>query len=284
MLTDLRIYCYDKKKVNDVSAIIKDCSDPSLAWVIERHYAEMIQTFGESIEDGYMIKVVSSIPDSTFNGVWATNLNPANVDDKIRETKRFFDSIGNTHWRWRVTLTSKPSNLGERLEAQGFTRVGEGSPGMAINLSSMKDDFPKPPNFVVKHVEDSETYKTYLDVLFRSFGFPEAIALAGRDVGLKAGIPSFPPRRAYIGYLEGKPVATSYLFLRLGVAGIYCVGTLPEARGKGIGTEMTLAPLREAADIGYKVGILQSTKMGFGVYRRIGFETYCQIVSYKPPV
>jgi predicted acetyltransferase len=64
------------------------------------------------------------------------------------------------------------------------------------------------------------------------------------------------------------------------VAGIYCVATTPEARGKGIGAEMTLVPLLEARAMGYKIGILQSSKMGEGVYRRLGFGEYGRLASY----
>jgi hypothetical protein len=44
--------------------------------------------------------------------------------------------------------------------------------------------------------------------------------------------PDFPVRN-YLEYVEGKPVSASTVFYGRGVAGIYCVATLPEARGKG---------------------------------------------------
>jgi ribosomal protein S18 acetylase RimI-like enzyme len=41
--------------------------------------------------------------------------------------------------------------------------------------------------------------------------------------------------RTYLALLDGKPVGTSQLFLSEGVAGIYNVTVLPEARHQGIG-------------------------------------------------
>jgi len=40
---------------------------------------------------------------------------------------------------------------------------------------------------------------------------------------------------------------------------------VPEARGKGIGTQMSLYPLKDGLDAGYKLGVLHSTDMGYSI-------------------
>jgi ribosomal protein S18 acetylase RimI-like enzyme len=57
-----------------------------------------------------------------------------------------------------------------------------------------------------------------------------------------------------------------------GLAGIYCVATLPAERGKGLGAHVTAEALRRAHAMGYRVGILQSSAAGHTIYLRLGFE------------
>ena len=75
-------------------------------------------------------------------------------------------------------------------------------------------------------------------------------------------------------------MGTSFVFYEAGVAGIYNVTTLEQARGKGIGTAITLAPLNEAKNLGYQIGILQSSDMALNMYKQMGFKEYCQMEWY----
>tara|TARA_B100000809_G_C14973164_1_gene471688 strand:+ start:441 stop:830 length:390 start_codon:yes stop_codon:yes gene_type:complete len=85
----------------------------------------------------------------------------------------------------------------------------------------------------------------------------------------------------YIAYINGKPVATSSVFYGGGVAGIYNVATLPSARGKGIGTTVTLQALIDTAvNTHYKHAVLLSSDMGKSVYESIGFKSFCDMSKY----
>jgi len=79
------------------------------------------------------------------------------------------------------------------------------------------------------------------------------------------------PWRLYVGYMDGKAVATNLAYNGGGVTGLFCIGTIPEYRGRGIGTAITLAPLYDARDEGYQYGVLFASEFGMPVYERIGF-------------
>lgn len=76
-------------------------------------------------------------------------------------------------------------------------------------------------------------------------------------------------------------MATSSLFFAAGVTGVYCVSAVERARRRGIGAAVTLAALHEAKNLGYSDGVLGSSEMGYGVYRRLRFEEYCRIGLYE---
>jgi len=85
----------------------------------------------------------------------------------------------------------------------------------------------------------------------------------------------------YLGRLAGEPVATATSFFGAGVAGIYFICIVERVRRRGIGAAVTLTALQEARDLGYTVGVLGSSEMGYPVYRRLGFEEYCRIELYE---
>jgi ribosomal protein S18 acetylase RimI-like enzyme len=71
-----------------------------------------------------------------------------------------------------------------------------------------------------------------------------------------------------------------------GVAGIYWVGTMPAARGKGLAELCTRAAGNAGFDMGARVASLQASVMGEPVYRRMGYievTRYPWVVRFEPP-
>jgi GNAT superfamily N-acetyltransferase len=84
-------------------------------------------------------------------------------------------------------------------------------------------------------------------------------------------LPDEPVPLRWIGRIGGTVVATSRVSIGAGVAGLYAISTLPAHRGRGYGRAMTLAALRAAASLGHRIGVLQASEKGLGVYKRLGF-------------
>ena len=269
--------------------IIEDCSDPNLAKALETNWYGVVAQWAstpprEIYEDRYLKRVFTGVPSPSRNRVFLTHLTPDNLDEKIRETIQYFKSR-EMPFSWWVGPTSKPLDLGHHLENHGLTHESStrtGRPCMAVELESLNEGLPKPSGLTIELVEDVETLRNWALILVVGFGGTETSDSIRYwfDLESKLGFDRPLKRYRYIGYLNGEPVATALIFLGAGVAGIYAVATVPEARRMGIGTEMTLKPLKEARDMGYRVGVLGSSEMGYGVYRRLGFEEYWKMSVY----
>lgn len=86
--------------------------------------------------------------------------------------------------------------------------------------------------------------------------------------------------KLFVGYLDKKPVSTSSCFLAEGIAGIFDVITLESARGKGIGTAMTHAAMKEGQINGYSLASLSATNSAKYVYQKMGFEPLSEMGVY----
>ena len=63
-------------------------------------------------------------------------------------------------------------------------------------------------------------------------------------------------------------------------ARVFFVTTHPSCRGRGIGTAMTAAALRDAARCGSRRASLESTRAGVGIYTRLTFEPVSAVSVY----
>ena len=225
-----------------------------------------------------MTRVATGIPYGMWNCVVHTRLEPGTADRQIQNTIAYF---GSRHlpMQWYVGPASRPVDLGERLKAQGLVHEGD-SPGMAVDLAKLNEDLVVPSGLEIRRVEDVGNLRNFVHILATVFAFPDSCQKPVFDVESSLGFAPDSPYQRYIGLLKRKPVATSAVYLLSGVVGVYWIATLPEERGKGIGSAMTLFPLQEARSSGYRVGILHSSSKGLGVYRRLRFKEFCKIGFY----
>jgi len=200
------------------------------------------------------------------------------VEERIDEVQAFCNRNEAPLW-WFVFPDTRPLDLGDRLKARGWN-LYEMDPGMALNLANLMDDREGPEGLTVERVMDPESMRLFFRIWAEGYPLPKEMAEIWAEGAIELDLTEESPIKHYIGYLDGKPVATAWLSLGAGVAGLYGVVTLPEARGRGIGTEMTLVPLREAKAEGYHVATLLATKLGGGIYRRLGFKEYFMPVVY----
>jgi len=262
---------------------LEDLSEPALVRAIEINLFELFTTFrrwpqAEVHDDPDMLWTITNVAFPLFNSVLRARLELHNIEAVIEATLRRYKAR-NVPMLWWTGPTTRPENLGAYLKAHGL--VEGDSTGMAVDLQALNENLDRPPGLEVELVNDDESLQKWSEILTAAFPMPEFVARTMFDFCSVLGFGKASPMRNYCGRLKGELVATSSLFLGADAAGIWNVATMPNARGKGVGAAMTLEPLCEARALGYRVGILISSQLGVGVYRKLGFRQYCKIGQYS---
>jgi ribosomal protein S18 acetylase RimI-like enzyme len=273
-----------------MSKIFRSLTDPDLLPAIDANFGEEIGCFGRSLF-GAELHVD---PEVTWfrlgrhnpNGILHNNFAQKDADAihaSIKQLISYFQRHGIHEISWRVGPATQPTHFETYLQAHKFQhrftthcltlQIPEEIPASLAP--------PCSPNIAVTEVLDVASLRIKSDV--ERDGFESSIR-AGEQYYQTYLFHGFGPgteRRHYIGWLQEKPVAVSALLLHAGIAGIYGVTTLPEARRQGIGTLMTTYVLHEARKAGYAIAVLSSTPMSHAIYQRLGFEERCQIEHYS---
>jgi ribosomal protein S18 acetylase RimI-like enzyme len=81
-----------------------------------------------------------------------------------------------------------------------------------------------------------------------------------------------PHVHAAVAYLDDAPVSGALILVSHGIAGVYFVGSVEAARGRGLAEAVT----RHVTNLGFDLGAtnvqLQASHMGEPIYRRMGYE------------
>ena len=263
--------------------MIEDTTSGELLAALESNMVAFWSAYGRAT--GGALQATSSvvwfytgIQVPLFNGVLSARLKPDDVKATFDDLQAKIDEQG-APALWWIGPQAKPDNLGSLLEQFGLQPAGE-VPGMAFDLAMMDDRPETISDFAIEQVDGAERQALWARIAGVGTGFPDAATGAMVRIETTLSDPQYKAQQRYIGFLNGIPAATSALVLDSGVAGISAVATLPEARRKGIGRLMTVAPLLEARQMGYRVGILQASSMGYRIYNQIGFRDVCKYRLY----
>lgn len=260
--------------------ILTDLTSAALSAAIKHNLYAFFRSFGPpAAENGAdaagVFRWQTAVPHPWFNGLLCSQPPTPAAADAIARAGAAFQARGIRSWTLWLTPELDPGAWSPLLLSRGF-HFDDSTPGMAIDLAAL------PPaeagELSIEPVEDAAALAVWTATFVRGYGLPEALQAPFQDLLANLGLGL--PVRHYLGRLAGQPVAASSLFLGAGVAGLYNVATVPEARGRGFGTALTLAPLHAARGLGYRAGILQASALGYGVYARLGFQHRCQMEHF----
>ena len=219
-------------------------------------------------EESDVFYLSSAAPVFYFNSVFDARFNE-NVNERIDSAKDFFRHRGRLSFTWHISPSSRPENLSEMLVARGGELL-ESMPYLVVRLEDVPRDFPSPASFSCQSVRTHEMLAAWTSIYCGARGYGESSDQLFK-VFADLDLTETSPLQLILGYLGDDPVATYSVFIDGEIAGLYSLSTLPEARGYGIGTAISVAAADLAIEYGCQTAMLLSEHPSRNICKRLGF-------------
>ncbi len=225
---------------------------------------------GELREVGGVFAFVTGLPISLFNGCVVVEPTTA------PELDAALTWIAERGLPYQVFIDEERApGLANVPLARGLKRELRPYPGMTLHPVP---ESPLPaPGVTVVPVTPANLAE-HLDVRVASGVPPE---LAGRLYS--EAFAADPNVQLFTARLEGRAVGAAAAIRTGNVSGVYAVGTLPVARRRGVGTAATWAAVAAGRAWGCDTVVLQSSEIGYSIYRAMGFRTVVPYADFKRP-
>lgn len=206
---------------------------------------------GEIRSERPVFAFVTGLPIPLFNGCVVTDVPTA------MQLRMALEWLSGRRVPYQVSIVEElVPDLHEVVATQGLARDPAPYPGMVLH------PIPEPPDPAPGVTVTPGIERGLADYLPRSFA-------SDSDV------------RVFTARLDGRPVGTSIVIRTGEVAGVYGVGTVPEARGRGVGTAASWAAVAAGRAWGCDTIVLQATEMGLPIYERMGFRTVVRYITFS---
>lgn len=224
--------------------------------------------------NGYIIYSIGvDTPDTHLNG--GLCLDDEYADEMVKKAEEFFGELGFRYSFW--VRGHDNEKLESILKHKGYKPSRQpGSAGMIIHEKINSVELPK--GYRIKEVKSQSEIDDFIPIIKESFDKEEIVVnkmFSSKEVLIAPNIKSF------IIYNDNIPVSSAITVLSSEVAGIYYVGTLESERGKGIGSYMVRISTNKGFDEGKSAVILQASKIGESLYKKIGYKTITHYRTYK---
>ena len=167
---------------------------------------------------------------------------------------------------WTVWVHESDARTQSMLAHSGHVLDGEPM-GQARDLQAIE-----PPADGELELARSPTPADFDPVIWAAYGW----------TGFGKALPAFPDHlHPYLALHEGHAAACLGIFDHAGDAEVQFVGTIPDARGRGLATKLMRRALVDARERGCTTTTLQATQMGQPVYSRLGYRDYGRVQMWE---
>lgn len=187
------------------------------------------------------------------------------------EATSFFESLGRTFIVW---VPSTAASLLAEAASRRWSTTGDPTPAMVVAGPIGGDDARR-----VELATTDDSFDVFGDLCERGYEQPGMAWLMAHQQSYRASDSFW-----HIGFDGDVPVCAACGYRTGDTGGIYSVATPPEFRGRGLAAEVTRAATNHLFELGIERVVLQASKLGHGVYERLGFTTYDHYERFTVPV
>jgi GNAT superfamily N-acetyltransferase len=262
---------------------IKNLPDDEIIKIIEKNLFEQIRFYGNSrrarlIDNKNIIKFLSRISLPFFNCVIFYDFDSKNLEKQIKDFIKYGRSK-KTSLLWLVGPSSKPHSIGALLEENSF-KYDDHMMSMAIEITDIKNDLKHIDGFEIELVDNRKKLEKWVHACLKGFDENGKNFSSIYEFEKSLGCVRTMPWVRFTGIVDGEAVATSAIFMGSEAAGLDNVTTVPDWRKKGVGASMVVHAFKFSQSLGYNIGVLQASDMGYNLYHKLGFKKYYEFKEF----
>jgi GNAT superfamily N-acetyltransferase len=228
------------------------------------------------VEDGDLRRIACGRPYAAFNHVVAIRLAGDDVERRVAEVGAALRAARSLPATWWTSPSTRPLDLAARLSALGL-REAEPEYGMVIELDASPRGVAVQRGIVLEELADDADLTEWTAVMAAAYGWRDPSKATAMANLYRRAPGDEVPWVHVLASRDGRPVACASLFTTGGHAFVTNVGTIPEARGQGLGSAVTSATLAIARRVGFDRASLTASAMGRSMYAQLGFRDEVRI-------
>lgn len=222
-----------------------------------------------------VVRFISPSPGMNF--ILYSCLNASNAEQVIQEQIEAFRQMGRP-LSWKVYDHDQPSDLKERLVAQGFEQDEEPGAIMVLDLHDVHPALLAPVNLDVRRLQSSSQLEDVIWVEEQVWG--GSFEWIRQRLGSHMALPGY--LSVYVAYMDGKPACSAWIYFhtKSQFASLWGGSTLKEYRKRGLYSAILAARVQEARQRGYRYLTIDASSMSEPIVARYGFHLLDRACDY----
>jgi hypothetical protein len=268
---------------------IRHLTDPRIMAAIEQNLAEEMAGFGRTLPGAELhqdkeLTWFRMAPDA-INGVLLTNIrtdNEAHIHTRIKEVIASFQAHQIPVISWSIGPATQPEMMADYLVSHGFVNRAT-STCMALCIAE-RPPFQQPQTtsaqLEISEINDPDTLQRKCDIEEICFQTTPETARRYYQMYTQSGFGPGKKWHHYVGKSNGRIITIGSILLHAGIAGIFGVATLQDARHQGAATLLTKHLLEEIQRLEYHIAVLVPGNLSRSIYQKLGFHDFCHMHYY----